>query len=365
MAPPASDATQQRSSRFTIRKLFSCQKRLTPKVLEDAEKQTPTTEGSLSAPDHQQFRAGPEYATTVSESREQTLSTGASRPGAVATKELSSRRPANARNGARLLFRRKQADALKDAKVEPRKTAMVRKKEFPPSIGTHSSGLSLGKMIRSGISDDTKRLLKDAFEDFWEFKREQERNRIREEEKQEEIARVEEVMDVVETKVVRKGSTIRHVKVMRPAVRLEKGVSLDPNQRLASMNITDGRNRAGVSSCSSIAGSQAAETGPSSTTPVISGSIMDRGPGFKRRRLSNHFGVQPCKPSEKKCDSFDGPSNSIRLDFALLMCDGNLVIAGWNTSHLPSLNMVLIIHFEHFVQLSKETVISGDVDWCA
>ncbi|KAF9739022.1 hypothetical protein PMIN06_010971 [Paraphaeosphaeria minitans] len=315
MAPSASGAAEQRTSRFALRNLFSRQKYM-PRVLKGAEDQTPTPEGSSSAPDHQQFRAGPEYAPAVSESEEQKLPTGALQARAVATTEPSSRRRPNARDGARLLFSRKQADALRDTRVEVRKTAQkIRRTDFSPSIKTQSSGLSLGKMIkRPGISADTKRLLKVVVEDLQEFKREQEQKRMRAEEKQEEIAVVEEAMEVVDTKVVRKGSTVRHVKVMRPAVRLAEGVTLDPNARPA-ISITSGGLRAGLLSSSSVADGQAAVTGPSSTTPMVSASIMNRGHGFKRRRLPHQSGVQAAKPPEKKCDSFAGSSNRIRLDF--------------------------------------------------
>lgn len=231
----------------------------------------------------------------------------------VAAKEPISTRHEPIRSGARSRLNAKPADALKDTRVEIRQTGqMIRRKAWAPN--SPSSSLSLGTMFqKSGVSEDTKKLLVGAIEDLRQFKREQEQKQIREEEKQEEIEEIEEAMEVVGTKVVRKGSTIKHVKVLRPAAMLDVG-TLDPYARqTASVSTTEGSIYAGISSSSSIAVSQAAEIGSSSTPSMTSGSIMERPPGFDRP--SRQFAARPPRLSEVNRDPVGGSSNRIRPDY--------------------------------------------------
>ncbi|KAF2452180.1 hypothetical protein P171DRAFT_468522 [Karstenula rhodostoma CBS 690.94] len=97
------------------------------------------------------------------------------------TNDASSRTCGNLHVGARFLFKMKPAEALKDTRVETQQTGqMIRRKTWAPN--SHMSSHSLGSMVTSGISEDTKKLLEGAIEEFREFKREEEQKRIREEE---------------------------------------------------------------------------------------------------------------------------------------------------------------------------------------
>lgn len=236
---------------------------------------------------------------------------------AVATKSSPTKKEENGRT-SRLSSKLWPTDVVDDTSERIRETGQMIRRNTWASVRTQSPLLSLGNIFQNPeLSKETKQLLRGATDEIQEFREEQERNWEWREHRQEEQAEIEQVigqfMEVIETEMVRKGSVIRYVKVLRPLPKLTVG-TLDPHAKPAeSEETTQSDASAGGSASSSAKDGQAARTEGYSNPPTMNESIIDRGYGFQR--ASNQVDALLSRPSERRRNYSSLTSRHFRSDF--------------------------------------------------
>ena len=182
------------------------------------------------------------------------------------------------------LWKRESIDILEELKSDIQATAQkIESKTWCISVEQPTSSLSLRDMLVADISPETRELLRGGLKEFQEYTKKQEEQLKREEDERKEQRKVEDTLEVVESKIVKDGLVYHRFERLAP-----------PCLSGTTLRTLDPRAQASLTAGISIFGECAASPNKSEDRPrstesglVDSGdSIMERSRGIPRRDLS-------------------------------------------------------------------------------